>query len=711
MAKESFDTRCNSGGTENGHTNNGFCPDAVPEEENKPNKKFSVLPPVTVARPHYHQEELNNEMNYSKPKRRMTDSVLSSVKGFSVMDCVKSVFPIVRWMSEYSWKQNFLADLISGCTVAVMHIPQGMGYAMLAYVPPIVGLYMAFFPVMVYFFLGTSRHNSMGTFAVISILVGKTVLEYSTAGVGLPGHVAKNSTLAGLPGEEVITRGPIEVAATLCFAVGLWQVLFYLCRVGTLSFLLSDTLISGFTTGAAIYVFTSQVNLALGIPLPPIVGTFKIIRTYAAIFAGLSNVNHIAVFITTSTILILILNIVFLKPRVAKFSVVPVPVELIILIIGSLLSTHYRLREDYGIKTIVYIPTGFPEPTLPDFDLLESIILDSFVVAVVSYAVTVSMGAIFAQRENYELDFNQELLAMGSSNLFGCFFSCMPFSASLSRSMVQYLVGGRTQISSIVSCCILAAVLMYIGPFFEPLPVGILSGIIMVALRGPLMQVTQFIDFWRLSSIDAVVWMGTFLTTVLVSIDIGLLVGAGLSICSIFIRGMKSYTCVLENVANTDLYLDTSRYKGTIGTYGVKIFHFSGSLNFATRSSYKTSLLQALNLDITQELKLLSSSDDESKTERDLRYLVLDFTRVSDVDPSAVSSLKTLINEFEKLSVKVLIAGASCPVYEMMRKCKLVGSDEREYCRVFPTVHDAVVWARNRIIRYPGKTSIAGTKF
>lgn len=201
-------------------------------------------------------------------------------------------------------------------------------------------------------------------------------------------------------------------------------------------------------------------------------------------------------------------------------------------------------------------------PSLPDVSLFKSLLLDSFTIAMVAYAVSVSMGLIFARKQNYEIDFNQELLAMGASNVFGSFFSCMPFSASLSRSMIQFTIGGKTQIASLVSCALLAVVLLWVGPFFEPLPRCVLGGIIVVSLKGLLVQVTQVEQFWRQSAMDAIVWVVTFLTVVLVAIDIGLLVGILLSIGCIFLCGMKPYTCLLENVPNTELYLDVNHYKG-----------------------------------------------------------------------------------------------------------------------------------------------------
>lgn len=294
----------------------------------------------------------------------------------------------------------------------------------------------------------------------------------------------------------------------------------------------------------------------------------------------MGNLTWAAVIISAITILILVVNNDYLKPMLAKHCVVPVPIELIAVVTGTLISRYAYLPETYDVRTIGDIPTGFPSFDLPSFELMPKLLLNGFTVSMVSYTVSVSMALIFAQKFKYEIDFNQEFLAMGSGNLVGSFFSCIPFAASLSRSNIQMSVGGRTQIASVISCTILAIVLLWVGPFFEPLPrvscvdyatelnfkrnsnlQCVLASIIVVSLKGMLMQMKQFLEFWRLSRLDAFVWMATFLSVVFVAIDIGLAVGIALSLSSIFIRGMKPYTCLLGSVPKTDFYLDVKRYK------------------------------------------------------------------------------------------------------------------------------------------------------
>uniref|UniRef100_A0A2M3Z5P6 Putative sulfate/bicarbonate/oxalate exchanger sat-1 n=1 Tax=Anopheles braziliensis TaxID=58242 RepID=A0A2M3Z5P6_9DIPT len=642
------------------------------------------LPQLTITRPVYQQEQLNDAYRYRKPKRKLHRELTDRVRQIDSKTCCSTVFPLLTWLPEYSWSRDLVRDLVSGCTVAVMHIPQGIGYALLANVPPVVGIYMAFFPVLVYFLFGTSRHNSMGTFAVVSIMVGKTVLAYT-------------GTTAEEDGESV-ERTALQVATAVGFVVGITQLIMCVCRLGVISFLLSDTLVSGFTTGAAIHVVTSQIKDLLGLTLPSVGSMFEIIKTYIEIFRQITDVNWAAIIISAITIVVLVFNNEYLKPKVAKRSVIPIPIELIAVIAGTLLSKYLELQEKYAIKTIGNIPTGLPAPSLPDFSLMPSIIIDSIPVTMVGYTVSVSMALIFAKKENYEIGFNQELFAMGAGNVVGSFFSCFPFAASLSRSSIQYSAGGRTQIASVISCGLLAIVLLWVGPFFEPLPRCVLSGIIVVSLKGLLMQVTQLKGFWRQSPIDGIVWILTFLSVVAFAIDIGLLVGIVLSICCIFFRSLKPYTCVLGNVANTDIYLDTSRYQGLIEYPGIKIFHYCGALNFASRAAFKNTLCDTLGINLTEEIKRRKQPDwkPASAGEQSLKFLVLDFTSLSSIDPSAMATLEAMVREFQVLHVPIVLAGCNPPVCEVMQRCGLV-SKTSSIPPLFPTVHDAVLHARSQL--------------
>lgn len=197
---------------------------------------------------------------------------------------------------------------------------------------------------------------------------------------------------------------------------------------------------------------------------------FFVTQTYYDLFNKISETNLTAVLISAIAIIALCVNNEWLKPKWMRISIVPIPIELIVVVSGTLASQFLDLSTNYHVKTIGAIPTGFPAFEMPNLDLSKQLIVDGFIISMVSYTVSVSMALIFAQKLCYEIDFNQELLALGASNVFGSFFSCLPLSASLSRSAIQESTGGRTQIASLVSCGLLTFVLLWIGPFFELLP-------------------------------------------------------------------------------------------------------------------------------------------------------------------------------------------------------------------------------------------------
>jgi solute carrier family 26, other len=193
-------------------------------------------------------------------------------------------------------------------------------------------------------------------------------------------------------------------------------------------------------------------------------------QTYVEIFHGMHSANQVAILLSLISISILVFNNEYLKPRVAKKSKIPTPIELIAVVGGTLLSRLLKMEESWAIASVGHIPVGLPQPVMPSFGLWKELLVDSFAIAFVSYSVTISMALIFGQKLKYEIDFNQELLAMGIGNILASFFSCFPFSASLSRSLIQQAVGGKTQLASIISCVLLLFVLLWVGPFFEVLP-------------------------------------------------------------------------------------------------------------------------------------------------------------------------------------------------------------------------------------------------
>nr|CAD7601855.1 unnamed protein product [Timema genevievae] len=536
-----------------------------------------------------------------------------------------------------------------------------------------------------------------GTFAVICLMTGKTVTALSSPQIEerlMSGNITTEPPLS-----ELREYTPIQVATAVTFMVGIYQLLMYILRLGIVCTLLSETLVNGFTTGAAVHVLSSQIKDLLGVDIAKYKGPFKVVYSFVETCSKITTANVAAIIISAITMVVLVINNEFLKPYVSKVSKVPVPIELLVVVAGTLVSTYTKVIADYDIVVVGTIPTGLPTPTLPPFSLLADVALDSFTITMVAYTVTMSMALIFAQKLSYEVDSNQELLAQGAGNIVGSFFSCMPFSASLSRSLIQQTVGGKTQLASIVSCCILLCILLWVGPFFEPLPRCVLASIIMVALKGMLMQALQLPKFWRLSTLDGVVWLATFITVVFIDIDYGLLAGIVLSLVSIFIQGMKPYTCLLGIVPNTDLYLDVNRYKGTREVQNIKIFHYCGGLNFATRDHFKSELFRLIGLNPQKQL-LLIKKDLKRKIASEKKYLkvrclILDFSALSYIDPSGVNMLRILGEEFSKIEIPVYVSGSSCPVYENLKRCGLFGEAESQF-KIFPTVHDAVVFARTK---------------
>ncbi|MCP4975482.1 MAG: sodium-independent anion transporter, partial [Maribacter sp.] len=327
-------------------------------------------------------------------------------------------FPFLEWISKYN-KRFLLKDLLAGLTVGVILIPQGMAYAMVAGLPPVYGLYASVFPVLVYLFLGTSRQLAVGPVAMDSLLVA--------AGLG---------TLAITAVENYIV-----MAIFLAFLVGAIQLLLGLFRMGFLVNFLSRPVISGFTSGAAVIIIFSQLRHLLGVEIEKSINFYQLV---IKAFDKLAEANLYDFTIGIVGILIM----VFLK-RLGR----RIPTILVVVVLG-ILAVYFLNLQEYGVKIVGEIPYGLPEFQAPNFSFQNAMDLwpIALTLALVGYLEAISIGKAIEEKNNEEtIDANQELVALGTSNMVGSFFQAYPVTASFSRSAISNDVGSRTNLFALFS--------------------------------------------------------------------------------------------------------------------------------------------------------------------------------------------------------------------------------------------------------------------
>ncbi|XP_047231570.1 solute carrier family 26 member 6 isoform X2 [Girardinichthys multiradiatus] len=501
--------------------------------------------------------------------------------------------PVLSWLPKYTFRENIIGDVISGCSVGIMHLPQGMAYALLASLRPVFGLYSSLYPVLVYFIFGTSRHISVGTFAVISIMVGSVTERLAPD---------SNFIVNGTNGTESLNVSErdsyrVQIACSLTVLTGIFQILLGVVRFGFVVTYLSEPLIRGYTTASACHVCVSQLKYLFGVTPTRFTGPFSIIYTVVEIFKLLpqTRIPELVVSLVSLTILILFKQINDCHKRKLPL---PIPIELIVIITATIITYFCGLRSEYLIDVVGEIPSGLKAPHVPDTTLFSKIIVDAFTVAIVGYAITISLGKTFALKHGYKVDSNQELVAAGLCNAIGGLFQCYAVTASLSRSLVQESTGGKTQVAGLVSSVIVLITVLKIGSLFEDLPKAVLSTIVFVNLKGMFKQFTDIPMLWRTNSVDLLVWLVTFISTILFNLDMGLAVSIGFSMLTVIFKTQLPRYSILGNVAGTDLYLDTEAYREAKEIPGIKIFHSSATINFTNAEMYFESLQEKSGINI-----------------------------------------------------------------------------------------------------------------
>ncbi len=556
---------------------------------------------------------------------------------------MRKFFPFLDWLPNYQ-KNYFLSDLVAGLTVGIILIPQGMAYAMVAGLPPVYGLYASLVPVLIYAFLGTSRQMSVGPVAMDSILVA--------AGLG---------ALAITNSEDYIA-----MAIFLAFMVGAIQLLLGVMKMGFLVNFLSKPVINGFTSGAAIIIMFSQLKHLLGANIP---GSNRFHQLVLNLFDNLGDTNLFDLIIGITGILLIVL----LKKWNRR-----IPSILIVVVLGILAVYFFRL-EAFGVKVVGDIPTGLPALKVPSFSIenIVSIWPIALTLALVGYLEAISIGKALEEKNKKEtIDANQELVALGASNMFGSFFQSYPVTASFSRSAISGEAGTKTIVASLFSVIMVVITLFFLTPLFYYLPNAALASIIMVSVFG-LIDIPYPKSLWKHNKDEFLVLMITFLGTLFIGIKEGILIGVLASLLLMVYRTSNPHFAVLGNIKDSDYYRNIYRFeKDVIVREDLLIVRFDAQLYFGNANFFKSQLFKFINAKGPA-----------------LKGVVLNAEAINYIDSTATNMLIKVIEEIHQRGIQFYIAGAIGPTRDIIFRSGIINELQKEF--LFVRIVEAVAYFDN----------------
>uniref|UniRef100_A0A4W3HVP3 Solute carrier family 26 member 4 n=1 Tax=Callorhinchus milii TaxID=7868 RepID=A0A4W3HVP3_CALMI len=482
---------------------------------------------------------------------------------------MKSIFPILDWLPRYRVKEWLLGDVISGISTGLVATLQGLAFALLTEVPVAYGLYSAFFPILPYFLLGTSKHLAVGPFPITSLMIGSLVISMTPDDKFL---ISSNMTESNATHLDIAAREAerITIATTVTVLVGIFQLGLGILQVGFIVRYLSVPLVGGFTTAAAFHVFVSQLKIVL--------------NTVIDIFTNIRKTN-IADLIAGLLTFVVCITVKEINTRFKDKIKVPIPIEVIVTIVATGISYGVNFEKKYNAGIIKQIPTGFLAPVAPNVSLFAQTAGSAFSIAIVGYAVAVSVAKVFATKHGYSIDGNQEFVALGVCNIFGGCFLCFVAGTALSRTAVQESTGGKTQshLNGNFSCDGVRYFLFSLQ--------SVLAAIVIANLKGMFWQLFDIPVLWRQNKIDCLIWLVTWVASVFLGLDIGLLVGVIFELLTVVLRTQFPVYAVLGNVPNTNIYRNIKTYKNIVEPAGVKIFRFSSPVYFGSVDYFRNKLI------------------------------------------------------------------------------------------------------------------------
>ena len=532
-----------------------------------------------------------------------------------------SIFPALKWLKTYH-PTHFKADVVAALIVLAMLVPQGMAYAMLAGLPPVMGIYASILPMIIYAFTGSSTTLSIGPVAIISMMVFSALQPLFAVG----------------------STAYIEAACLLAIMVGIISLILGLFRFGFLIQLISHPVIKSFIIASALLIALGQFKFLLDIPLqtnniPEFIGSL------------VNNFHHIS-FLSVGVSLAAISILVFLPKWVrSDFLNKTIP---LLLVLSSIIVVYAFSLDQHGLKTVGIIPTGLPSFHFPtwNFDLVQKLLPSAFIIAMISFVESLAIAQATALQKRDDLNSNQELIALGLANIAAGINMGFAVSGSLSRTVVNSDAGAKTPMSGVMSSLLMIAVSLYFTSFFQNLPLTILAATIFVSI-WKLVSFLPFFETWKYSKADGLAMWATFFGVTCIDISTGLVIGIILTFILLLWRISRPHIAVIGLVEGTQHFRNVSRYD-VLTTETIASFRIDENLNFLNAHVLKGYIITELSHN------------------PQIQHVVINCSSISNIDLSAVEMLEELNGELLQLGIQLHLSEVKSPVMDQLNSSRLI---------------------------------------
>ena len=558
--------------------------------------------------------------------------------------------PILEWGRGYD-RNTLTSDLMAALIVTVMLIPQGLAYALLAGLPPEVGLYASIAPLVLYAILGTSRVLAVGPVAVVSLMTASAIGQHAVAG----------------------SQEYWSVAITLAFMSGSMLLLMGVLRLGFLANFLSHPVISGFISASGLLIAASQMKAIMGVTSD----SQNFIDLMFDLFSQIPNIHPLTFTIGLIAIIFLAWSRVGLKRALLTFGLKAKSADIItksapvaVIAFTALLTWIFQWQVQ-GLKVVGTVTQGLPPLSVPLWDLAlwKDLAVPALLISVVGFVESVSVGQTLAAKRRQRIEPDQELVALGASNLSSSLTGGFPVTGGFSRSVVNFDSGAKTPAAGAFTAIGIASASLLLTPALFYLPQAVLSATIIVTVMS-LVDFSILKKTWAFSKTDFIGALTTLLVTLSVSIEIGLMVGVGASLALFLYKASRPHIAEVGLVLGTEHFRNIRRHS-VLTSPRVVSLRVDESLYFANSRALEDRV------------------NDAVANAPDVEHIVLQCSAINDIDSTALESLETIERRLRDSGISLHLTEVKGPVMDHLKDTPfLQGLSGKVFLTQYQAIHE-----------------------